>query len=68
MSVGENIPLIVIKYRLPEFDADLWSMTRKLQILKNNTFALIRVDVILQHNCDSLDTFPSLLCISNPHQ
>ena len=61
-------------YRLPEFDhADLWSMTRKCvaNIKKiKGTFALIRVDVILQHESvdDSLDTFPSLLCVSNPHQ
>ena len=31
---------------------------------------IIRVDVILQHESvdESLDTFLSLLCVSNPHQ
>ena len=31
---------------------------------------IIRVDVILQHESvdDSLDTFPSFLSVSNPHQ
>ena len=35
----------------------------------NYLLYIIRVDVILQHESvdDSLDTFPSLLCVSNHH-